>query len=143
MRARVVTWLTKNAANNVMPRPSKRLRRWSARTEEDRTPTSRRKERKVRKPGGESTPVSSGPARAEEAEAIAALIHRAFAGYRGKLQPEPSALRESADSIRSALETEHVFVARRDVEIIGCVSVQQRGALAYARRLAVDPAEQG
>lgn len=97
----------------------------------------------MRKPAGESNPVSIGPARAEEAEAIAGLIHRAFAGYRGKLQPEPSALRESADSIRSALETEQVFVARRDGRIVGCVSVQQRGALAYARRLAVEPAEQG
>jgi predicted N-acetyltransferase YhbS len=97
----------------------------------------------VGKPAAEGNPVSIGPGRADEAEAIAGLIHRAFAGYRGRLQPEPSALRESADSIRSALEVERMLVARRDGRIVGCVSVQQRGALAYARRLAVEPAEQG
>jgi predicted N-acetyltransferase YhbS len=97
----------------------------------------------VRKPASESNPVSIGPAREEEAEAIASLIHRAFAAYRGKLQPEPSALRESADSIRSALKNETVLVARRCGRIVGCVSVQRRADLVYARRLAVEPAEQG
>lgn len=77
----------------------------------------------------------------EEAEAIAALIHRAFAQYRGKIQPEPSALGESAGSVRSALEQGHFVLARRDGWIIGCVSVQERNAVAYARRLAVEPAE--
>jgi predicted N-acetyltransferase YhbS len=79
----------------------------------------------------------------EEAAAIAALIHRAFAQYRGKIQPEPSALGENAESIRSALAHGCFVLARRDGRIIGCVSVQERDAVAYARRLAVEPAERG
>ncbi len=97
----------------------------------------------MRKEPAESNPVSIGPARAEEAEAIAALIRRAFAQYRGRLQPEPSALRESTDSIRSVLETESVVVARRAGRVIGCVSVQQRPDIVFARRLAVEPGERG
>ena len=95
----------------------------------------------MRKPTAESNPVSLGPARMEEAEAIAALIRRAFAQYRGRIQPEASALRESADSVRSAMETDRVVVARREGRIIGCIAIQQRADLAVARRLAVDPAE--
>jgi N-acetylglutamate synthase-like GNAT family acetyltransferase len=95
------------------------------------------------KEAAESNPASFGPARVEDAAAIAALIHRAFAQYRGQIRPEPSALGESAESIRAALEQESVVVARRDGRIIGCVSVQERDAVAYARRLAVEPAERG
>ena len=95
------------------------------------------------KEAAQGNPVSLGPAGAEEVEAIAGLIHRAFAQYRGKIQPEPSALRESADSIRSALKQGSFVLARRDSRIIGCISVQERGGVAYARRLAVEPAERG
>ena len=95
----------------------------------------------MRKPAAESNPVSIGPAQAGDAEAIAALIQRAFAQYRGKLQPEASALRESVDSIRSFLEIESILVARRAGRIIGCVSVQRRADAAYIRRLAVEPDE--
>ena len=97
----------------------------------------------MRKPAAESNPVLFGPARPEEAAAIAALIHRAFAPYRGRLQPEPSALKESEDSIGSAMETELIMVARRAGQIIGCVALQRKAESAYARRLAVDPAERG
>jgi N-acetylglutamate synthase-like GNAT family acetyltransferase len=93
----------------------------------------------VRKPPAESNPVSIGPAEPAEAAAIAALIQRAFAPYRGRLQPEPSALRETADSIRSILETDSILVARRGRTVIGCVAVQRRAEMAYVQRLAVDP----
>lgn len=95
----------------------------------------------MRKPAAESNPVSIGPAEPGEAEAIAALIQRAFAPYRGRLRPEPSALRETADSIRSILETDSILVARRAGMVIGCVSVQRRADAAYIRRLAVEPGE--
>lgn len=97
----------------------------------------------MRKPAAESNPVSIGPAQLEDAGAIAALIQRAFAQYRGKLRPEASALRESAASIQSTLETESILVARRAGRIIGCVSVQRRTDLAYVRRLAVEPRARG
>ncbi len=97
----------------------------------------------MRKEAPEGNPVSYGPAGTAEAEAIAALIHRAFDQYRGRIQPEPSAFAESADSIRSALEQGPIVLARRASRVIGCVSVRRRGEAAYAGRLAVEPAERG
>jgi N-acetylglutamate synthase-like GNAT family acetyltransferase len=52
-------------------------------------------------------------------------------------------LNESADSIRSALKSDSIVVARRAGKIVGCVSIRQRPDFAYARRLAVEPAERG
>jgi N-acetylglutamate synthase-like GNAT family acetyltransferase len=95
----------------------------------------------VRKPAAESNPVSFRPARTGEAEAIAALIRRAFAQYRGRMQPEASALKESADSVRSAMEADPFVVARRAGHVVGCVAVQRRLDFAYIRRLAVEPEE--
>ncbi|MEZ5830383.1 MAG: GNAT family N-acetyltransferase [Dongiaceae bacterium] len=97
----------------------------------------------MRKQVTESNPVSFGPARPEDAGAIAAVIQRAFAAYRGTLQPEPSALKETEDSIRSALGSESFVIARQAGRVIGCVSVKDRAGVAYARRLAVEPAQQG
>lgn len=90
----------------------------------------------------ESKPLEIRVARAEEAGSIAAVIHRAFREHRGKLQPEPSALRESSESIAAAMAKGVVLVAVRG-GIVGCVSVQRREGFAYAGRLAVEPAERG
>jgi N-acetylglutamate synthase-like GNAT family acetyltransferase len=95
----------------------------------------------VRKPATEGNPLLIRPARAEEADAIVALIHRAFGQYRGTLRPESSALSESADSIRTAMKTGAILLAIRDDRILGCVSVHQKGDFAYAGRLAVEPME--
>jgi len=97
----------------------------------------------VRKPAAESNPHLIRPARADEADAIVALIHRAFGQYRGKLRPESSALLESADSIRAAMETGTILVAVRGDRILGCVSVQRKVDVAHAGRLAVEPMERG
>jgi N-acetylglutamate synthase-like GNAT family acetyltransferase len=93
----------------------------------------------VRKQAAEGNPVLIRPAHVDEAEAIAALIHRAFRQYRGQLQPDSSALSESADSIRSAILTGTILVATQAGPIAGCVSVQRKADFAYAGRLAVDP----
>ena len=82
-------------------------------------------------------------ARAEESVAVAALIHRAFAPYRGTLEPEPSALSETAGSIQSAMATGTVLVAVREGLIAGCVSVRRRGDSMYAGRLSVDATARG
>jgi len=97
----------------------------------------------VRKQAAEGNPLLIRPARAEEADAIVALIHRAFGQYRGKLRPESSALLESADTIRAAMKTGTVLLAVRAGAILGCISVQRKAGCAYAGRLAVEPMEQG
>lgn len=83
------------------------------------------------------------PARAEESEAVAALIHRAFAPYRGILEPAPSALSETAGSIQSAMARGIVLVAVREGAVAGCVSVERRADTMYAGRLSVDAAARG
>jgi predicted N-acetyltransferase YhbS len=97
----------------------------------------------VRKQSTEGNPLLIRPARAEEADAIVALIHRAFGQYRGKLRPESSALLESADTIRAAMKTGTILLAVRSGTILGCISVQRKADFAYAGRLAVEPMEQG
>jgi N-acetylglutamate synthase-like GNAT family acetyltransferase len=97
----------------------------------------------VGKPAAESNPFLIRAARPAEAEAIVALLQRAFGVYRGKLQPESSALLETADMIRTAMKTGTILLAERAGRILGCVSVQRKGDCAYAGRLAVEPMEQG
>lgn len=91
----------------------------------------------------ERNPVVIGPALPVDSAAIVALIHRAFAPYRGMLQPEPSALAETVEQIEAAMATGAVLVARRDGRITGCVSVQPCGDSAYAGRLSVEPDAHG
>jgi N-acetylglutamate synthase-like GNAT family acetyltransferase len=97
----------------------------------------------VRKQPSESNPLRIRPARADEAEAIAVLIHRAFEQYRGKLQPESGALSENAETVAAAVAGGTTLVAMRGERMVGCVSVQRKGDFAYAGRLAVDPLDRG
>ena len=96
----------------------------------------------MRKQTTEENPLLIRPARADEAGAIVALLHRAFGQYRGKLQPESGALSENIDTISSVMSVGTVLVAMGD-GIAGCVAVQQKGDFAYAGRLAVDPGVRG
>jgi predicted N-acetyltransferase YhbS len=93
----------------------------------------------VGKQSTEGNPVLIRPATAEEAEAVVALIHRAFAQYRSQLQPESGALAETVTTIRSAMANGFLLVAVDQSGIAGCVSVQRKADFAYAGRLAVDP----
>lgn len=97
----------------------------------------------MRKQTTEGNPLLIRAARAEEAEAITTLIHRAFGQYRGKLRPESSALLESADTIRAAMTTGTILLAVRSDRVVGCVSVHRKPDFAYAGRLAVEPMERG
>lgn len=97
----------------------------------------------MRKQTEEGNPLLIRPARADEADAIVALLQRAFGQHRGKLRPESSALLESADSIRAAMTTGTILLAVRADRILGCVSVQRKADIAYAGRLAVEPMERG
>lgn len=95
----------------------------------------------MRKPAAESNPFLIRAARPDEAEAIVALIQRAFGEYRGKLRPESGALLETAETLRAAMKTGTLLVAERSGRILGCVSVRRKEDHAYAARLAVEPME--
>ena len=97
----------------------------------------------MRKQAAESNPFLIRAARPEEAEAIVALLQRAFGEYRGKLRPESGALRETPETIRAATKTDTILLAERAGRILGCVSVRWKDDCAYAGRLAVEPMERG
>ncbi|MBA4098550.1 MAG: GNAT family N-acetyltransferase [Rhodospirillum sp.] len=97
----------------------------------------------MRKPATESNPFLIRAARPDEAEAIAALIQRAFGEYRGKLRPESGALLETPETLKAAMKTGTILLAERAGRILGCVSVRRRDDCAYAGRLAVEPMERG
>ena len=97
----------------------------------------------MRKPASESNPFLIRAARADEAEAIVALIQRAFGEYRGKLRPESGALQETPETIRAVMKTGTILLAERAGRVLGCVSVRRKDDCAYAGRLAVEPMERG
>ena len=97
----------------------------------------------MRKPAAESNPFLIRAARPDEAEAIVALIQRAFGQYRGKLRPESGALQETPETIRAVMKTGTILLAERAGRILGCVSVRRKDDCAYAGRLAVEPMERG
>jgi hypothetical protein len=79
-------------------------------------------------------------ATAADAAAIAATIAAAFEQYRGKLEPESGAFRETADGI--ATELAHAcgaILAERNGRLLGCVMVQLMDDDLYFGRLAVVP----
>ena len=102
-----------------------------------------RKDAKVRKHAAESNPLLIRAARPDEAEAIVALIQRAFGEYRGKLRPESGALLETPETLKAAMKTGTVLLAERAGRVLGCVSVRRKDNCAYAGRLAVEPMERG
>jgi len=97
----------------------------------------------VRKQAAESNPPVIRAARADEAEAVVALIQRAFGEYRGKLRPESGALLETPETLKAAMKTGTILLAERAGRILGCVSVRRKDDCAYAGRLAVEPMERG
>ena len=97
----------------------------------------------MRKRTAESNPLLIRPARPEEAEAVVALLQRAFGEYRGKLRPESGALRETPQTIRAAIKADTILLAERGGRILGCVSVRREDGGGYAGRLAVEPMERG
>jgi N-acetylglutamate synthase-like GNAT family acetyltransferase len=97
----------------------------------------------VRKHAAESNPLLIRSARPEEAEAIVALLQRAFGQYRGKLRPESGALQETPETIRAVMKAGTILLAERNGRILGCVSVRRKDDCAYAGRLAVEPMQQG
>jgi predicted N-acetyltransferase YhbS len=79
-----------------------------------------------------------------DAPAVAAAIAAAFEQYRGRLEPESGAFRETAEGIAAELAHESgAIVAEQNGEILGCVIVQLVEGDLYFGRLAVVPAARG
>jgi predicted N-acetyltransferase YhbS len=80
---------------------------------------------------------------ASEAATIADIIVEAFSVYRGRLNPEPSALLETAETIAEKLLVERCLVAEIDEVIVGCVMYKLEDSDVYLGRLAVRPNHRG
>jgi predicted N-acetyltransferase YhbS len=74
-----------------------------------------------------------------ESAGITELIHAAFAEYRGRLEPESGALRETAETIAAAFPDHTVIVAETGGRLVGCVLATRQGEALYLGRLAVHP----
>ena len=79
-----------------------------------------------------------------DAPGIAAVIRAAFEPYRGRLQPTPSALSETPETIAARLAKGRGFVAEASGRIVDCIlTVANSAEDLYVGRLAVDPEWQG
>ena len=79
-----------------------------------------------------------------DAAAIAATIAASFEQYRGKLEPESGAFRETADGFAAELARESgAIVAERNGRMIGCVMVKLVEDDLYFGRLSVVPEVRG
>jgi ribosomal protein S18 acetylase RimI-like enzyme len=63
---------------------------------------------------------------ATEIDAVVALIRGAFADYVDRLDPPPSAVRETAETIAGLLGSEQGLVAERTGATVGCLFLQRR-----------------
>jgi predicted N-acetyltransferase YhbS len=79
-----------------------------------------------------------------DAASIAATIAASFEQYRGKLEPESGAFRETAEGIAAELARESgAIVAERNGQMIGCVMVKLMEDDLYFGRLSVVPDARG
>jgi len=84
------------------------------------------------------------PAIVSDAAAVAATIAAAFEQYRGKLQPESGAFRETAKGIAGELRRgAGAIVAERNGRVVGCVMTKMLDGDLYFGRLAVLPEARG
>ena len=77
---------------------------------------------------------------AEDAEILAELVRNSFEEYRGLLQPPSGGHSETAESIRTKLETGWALIASVDGQAAGCVFYEPAGENIYLHRLGVLPA---
>jgi ribosomal protein S18 acetylase RimI-like enzyme len=80
----------------------------------------------------------------DDAARLAATIRAAFEQYRGKLEPESGAFRETAASIADELQRHTgAIVAERDGAMVGCVLFRLYEGDLYFGRLSVLPDARG
>ena len=80
------------------------------------------------------------PAAPGEASVLLDVMRRAFAEYRGVLQPDSSVFVETADLIAEKLVGGGGFLAVEDAKPVGCLIAEEKEERGYLGRLAVDPA---
>ncbi|MFO1086775.1 MAG: GNAT family N-acetyltransferase [Reyranellaceae bacterium] len=91
-----------------------------------------------------SDPLVLRTAAATDAAALARTIAAAFEQYRGKLQPESGAFRETTEAIAAELAGDSgAIVAERNGVIVGCVMTKPMEGDLYFGRLSVLPSERG
>jgi predicted N-acetyltransferase YhbS len=82
-------------------------------------------------------------ARPQDAVAVLAVVHRAFAQYDGKLVPQSGAARETVETVTARLARENCVIAFRDERLVGCLFYEHLGDHLYFGRLAVLPEDRG
>ena len=82
-------------------------------------------------------------ARQDEAAAILAVVHRAFAQYDRTLVPQSGAARETVETVTARLARENCVMALREERLVGCLFYEHLGDHLYFGRLAVLPEERG
>jgi ribosomal protein S18 acetylase RimI-like enzyme len=83
-------------------------------------------------------------ATAADAPIIATTIAAAFEQYRGKLDPESGAFRETADGIAAELARDSgAILAERNGKVVGCVMLKLLEGDLYFGRLSVLPEARG
>ena len=82
-------------------------------------------------------------ARPDEAAAILAVVHRAFAQYDGTLVPQSGAARETVETVTARIARENCVMALREERLVGCLFYEHLGDHLYFGRLAVLPEERG
>jgi ribosomal protein S18 acetylase RimI-like enzyme len=83
-------------------------------------------------------------ATAVDAPTLAATIAAAFEQYRGKLEPESGAFRETAGGIAAELARDSgAIIAERNGKVVGCVMVKLMKDDMYFGRLSVLPSARG
>jgi predicted N-acetyltransferase YhbS len=80
-------------------------------------------------------------ARQDEAAAILAVVHRAFAQYDRALVPQSGAARETVETVTARLARENCVMALREERLVGCLFYEHLGDHLYFGRLAVLPEE--
>lgn len=78
-----------------------------------------------------------------DAPALAALIVRAFAPYVGRLDPPPSAVKETPAAIAARFADHTALLAEAAGAVVGCVFLERQGDAVYLSRVAVDDAWRG
>lgn len=70
------------------------------------------------------------------------LLRESFAFMEGRIDPPSSVLRLTPGSLALKAQEEHLFVARDEGELVGCVFASPRGGSLYMSKLAVRPDRQ-
>lgn len=79
------------------------------------------------------------PALPAESAEVAAIMRSAFAEHRGRIRPESSALKETAESVAKFLRTARIFVAETEGRLVGSVQAKAEDDGVYLGRLSVLP----